>query len=379
MNTAIESDLLEEMIVPNISTKSVISKPSIVNSYNEWDPLEEVIVGNIDGAAIPPWHIMLQATMPLQHTQMYQQQGGQPYPKELIDAARKDLDEFVHLLEAEGVTVRRPDIVDYAKPFATPDWNSQGGLYSAMPRDLLLIIGNEIIEAPMPWRSRYFEINAYRKLLKHYFSLGARWTALPKPQLSDEIYDYTYQEEQVGKAVRYVITEFEPVFDAADFVRCGKDIFYQKSNVTNAFGVEWLRRHLGDNYRLHEIKPNDSHPMHIDATFMPLAPGKVLINPERFDKLPEVLKNWEALKAPASCIPENFDLFMSSRWLSMNILMLDQERVIVEKGETALIKSFKDWGFKPIICNFRNFNRFGGSFHCATADIRRKGSLQSYL
>ena len=27
-----------------------------VGSYNEWDPLEEVIVGVVDGAAVPPWH-----------------------------------------------------------------------------------------------------------------------------------------------------------------------------------------------------------------------------------------------------------------------------------------------------------------------------------
>jgi hypothetical protein len=28
-----------------------------------------------------------------------------------------------------------------------------------------------------------------------------------------------------GRSLRYMITEFEPVFDAADFVRCGRDLF----------------------------------------------------------------------------------------------------------------------------------------------------------
>ena len=27
----------------------------VVNAHNEWDPLEEVIVGIVDGAMIPPW------------------------------------------------------------------------------------------------------------------------------------------------------------------------------------------------------------------------------------------------------------------------------------------------------------------------------------
>lgn len=61
-----------------------------------------------------------------------------------------------------------------------------------MPRDILVVIGDEIIEAPMAWRSRYFEFRAYRTLLKDYFKSGAKWTAAPKPQMSDELYDQVY-------------------------------------------------------------------------------------------------------------------------------------------------------------------------------------------
>ena len=46
-------------------------------------------------------------------------------------------------------------------------------------------------------------------------------------------------------------TEFEPVFDAAEFTRIGKDIFVQRSQVTNLFGIEWMRRHLGEKYNIH--------------------------------------------------------------------------------------------------------------------------------
>lgn len=45
-------------------------------------------------------------------------------------------------------------------------------------------------------------------------------------------------------------------------------------------GVNWLRRHLGEKYNIHLIKSLDPKAWHIDTTFMPLAPGKVLINPE---------------------------------------------------------------------------------------------------
>ena len=58
-----------------------------------------------------------------------------------------------------------------------------------MPRDILLVVGDEIIEAPMAWRSRFFEYRAYRPLMKEYSRKGAKWTTAPKPQMSDELYD----------------------------------------------------------------------------------------------------------------------------------------------------------------------------------------------
>jgi glycine amidinotransferase len=355
----------------------------VVNSFNEWDPLEEVIVGILDGASVPPWHVTLKATMPRNSWSFFQQHGGQPFPKEQIEAGSKDLEEFVHILEAEGVRVRRPEALDFCQPYRAGGWECAGGLYSAMPRDLLLVIGNEIIECPMAWRSRYFEVHSYRQLLKEYFQAGAKWTAAPRPQLSDELYDYDYanveDEDLETQPLKYVINEFEPTFDAADFSRCGKDIFVQKSHVTNSFGINWLRRHLEGEYRIHELSFKDSHPMHIDATFVPLAPGKLLVNPERVGQLPDIFKTWDIFTPPAPVIPDSHPLYMTSKWITINLLMLDQERVIVEKNEQPLIRALKDWGFKPIPCSFRHFNTFGGSFHCATLDVRRKGQLQSYF
>lgn len=351
-----------------------------VNSFNEWDPLEEVIVGVLDGACIPEWHVALRATMPEKWWGFFQEHGGKPFPRELVEAGNRDLDEFAGILESEGVVVRRPEVRDCARPYQTPDWASRGGLYAAMPRDTFIVFGDEIVEAPMAWRSRYFEISAFRPLLKEYFARGARWTAAPKPELLDDFYDPDFEEAgDADGRLRLVVNEAEPTFDAADITRCGRDVFVQRSHVTNDFGIAWLRRHLEPRFRVHELAFNDTHPMHIDATFVPLAPGKVLVNPERVLDLPPMFKGWDVFTAPQPCIPESHLLLMTSRWLSMNVLMLDEERVMVERGEESIIRCFKDWGFKPIPCTFRAFNTFGGSFHCATVDVRRRGALQSYF
>lgn len=121
--------------------------------------------------------------------------------------------------------------------------------------------------------------------------------------------------------------------------------------------------------------------MHIDSSFMPLAPGKLLINPEYIDvnKIPELFKSWDVLIAPTPDPVSGYVLSMVSRWISLNVLMLDEKRVIVEKSQVSMTKALKDWGFEPMPCSFLNFKPFGGAFHCATLDIRRRGTLQSYF
>ncbi|MEG3972563.1 amino acid adenylation domain-containing protein [Microcoleus sp. T2B6] len=374
--------------VKSFEPKSTVSNPSPVCSYNEWDPLEEVIVGIVDGAMVPSWHTIHRATvLPGQEKQLESlakrtQKQPLPYPEWLVQAASKCVEEFAHILESEGVVVRRPDVVDYSASFRTPDWEVINGFCSANPRDVFLVIGNEIIEAPMADRSRYFESWAYRSLLKEYLKGGAKWVAAPKPQLLDAQYDPDYKTPAPGEERRFVITEFEPTFDAADFVRFGRDIFVQKSHVTNSLGIEWVRRHLGDEYRVHELQSLCPQALHIDTTLVPLAPGKVLVNPLFIDvdNLPDYFKSWDILLAPKpNRTPMTlYDTKVISQWVNMNVLSLDEERVIVEKSQESTIQALKDWGFKPIPCEFESYYPFMGSFHCATLDVRRRGELRSY-
>jgi glycine amidinotransferase len=346
-----------------------------VLSYTEWDPLEEVIVGIADEAMLPSWNTINEITFPSGALDTLRHRAGTPYPPEWVEAARGDVAEFVDVLQTAGVRVRRPDAMDFASSFATPAWQVASGFCAANPRDVLLVVGDEIIEAPMADRGRYYEIWPYRSLLNEYFRAGARWTAAPRPQLLDELYD-------VGAPGRgeWITTELEPTFDAADFVRCGRDIIGQRSHVTNDAGIEWLRRNLGEDYRIHLIEPQWTQAAHIDTTLMPLAPGKLLVNHKYFDPegLPAAFAGWDVL-VPPEPVPLATGVFSTvSSWISMNILMLDERRVIVERRQEPLMKAFEQWGFEPIPCSFEHYYCFAGSFHCATLDVRRRGELQSY-
>lgn len=63
----------------------------------------------------------------------------------------------------------------------------------------------------------------------------------------------------------------------------------------------------------------------------------------------------------------------------MNVLSIDEERVVMQKGEEPLKKFFEKLGMKPIEVDLQYANHMGGAFHCWTLDVKRRGTLQSYF
>jgi glycine amidinotransferase len=70
---------------------------------------------------------------------------------------------------------------------------------------------------------------------------------------------------------------------------------------------------------------------------------------------------------------------LCGKWLSMNILMIDEKRVIVDPHHNNMMRAVERWGLEPIPCPFLHYAAFGGAFHCATLDVRRRGTLESYF
>jgi glycine amidinotransferase len=366
-----------------------------IGSHTEWQPLREVIVGRVEGAAWPDWDVVDSATVSEDMRVGVQGLRGywRRYPADVIARANACLDGFIAILEGEGILIHRPDVFDHAAPYETPHWRVANGFCAANPRDVILPIGRTFLECPMAHRGRYFEAFAYRRIMKGLMRRGALWVSAPKPELTEALYDPDYiyplgAPESVDDdwasvdpdSLHFITTEEEPVFDAADFVRCGRDIFGQRSHITNLAGIEWLRRFLEPDRRVHLIPTRSAGASHIDTTFLPLAPGRALVNPNFVDKarLPEALRHWEILEAPT---PRSTPLHLAgwmSDWISINVLSLDEKRMIVERDQEDLIAALRCWGFEPIPCAFKEHYPFLGGFHCATLDIYREGPLEDY-
>ncbi len=367
-------------------------RKTVVNSWNEWDPLKHVIVGRADGTMIPAPEPAIERD--------YQKDGlplglHGPLPQEMVDKANEQLDHFAKILEKRGIRVDRPTPLDFSQEVQTPDWKAKSMLGCMPPRDVLLTVGNEIVEATMSFRCRWYEYLCYRPLLEQYYKEdpNMRWESVPKPRLSDRTYKKDFwkkwkalsEKAQLERARRseWVATEVEPLFDAASVGRCGKDIFVEHSTVTNLAGIDWLRRHF-PNHRVHKVMFDEEWPAHIDATFVPLRPGLVLSNRKRVPLIKEMVdlfkKNgWETVTCAQPVHDQKARYSYCSIWLSMNLLVLDPKTVCVEAGEIAQIEQLDKLGFEVIPVPFWDVSAFGGGLHCATADVCREGTCEDYF
>ena len=367
-------------------------KKTVVNAWNEWDPLKHVIVGRADGKMVQAPEPAIERDFP---DDGFPLGKYGPMPKEMTDKANDRLDNFAKILEKRGIRVDRPTPLDFSQTVQTPDWVQKSMVGCMPPRDVLLIIGNEIVEATMSYRSRWYEYLCYRPLVEQYFKEdpNMRWEAAPKPRLSERTYEKDFwkkwkalsQGEQLERARKgdWVATEVEPLFDAASVGRFGKDLFVENSTVTNLAGIDWLRRHF-PNHRIHKVMFDEEVPCHIDATFVPLRPGLVLQNRKRVPLIKEHTElfkrnGWEIVTCAQPAHDKKGRLSSCSVWLSMNLLVLDPKTVCVEAVETAQIEQLNKLGFEVVPVPFWDVAAFGGGLHCATADVYREGKCEDYF
>ena len=382
----------------------------IVNSWNEWDLLKRVIVGRPEGTNI---------AAPEPGRQIDNPKGGfplptyGPLPQEMVDAANEQMDYFVSVLEKRGVKIDRPVVHPcmFNRPVSTPDWTQLNCFGCNEMRDVFMCHGNCIIEAPCSYRSRWYEYLNLRPLFEQYFKEDPElvWFTAPKPRLTGESYEknyyynynnvWTYEEKKQRLYDRQLgLTEKEPLWDAADCMRFGKDIFHNCSSCgSNRAGHDWLKRMFAEfGIRVHCIefeptKPEYFRTRHIDGEIFAPRPGLALYCPENSPRTSEFWdlfkKNgWELIPSVSATHVHKSQLAATSwpligtvDWATINSLAIDPKTVCVEAHETAYCEQLDKLGFEVIPIPYEKAFPFGGSFHCTTLDICREGKLEDYF
>ncbi|MER6031058.1 glycine amidinotransferase [Streptomyces sp. NPDC001851] len=367
-----------------------------VHSYDEWSPLKEVIVGS--GVRYDAHEVELSFKLffhdvagafyyPTYGTPV---EGRQELKKRYVEELNEDVEELVTALKDLSVTVHRPKTLTRSVEFRTPYWQA-----SCVPalnvRDQAVVFGDEIIETPPQVRARYFENDLLKPVFYRYFQQGAKWTTMPRPVMTDRSFDISYVNGQHAPALQEISDPkssefdvgFEMLLDAAQCVRFGKDVIVNVATENHALAVRWLERHLEGRFRLHVMyRFSDNH---IDSLVLPLRPGTLLVrNPEVAEKLPDPLRSWDRIYPPDptdDIFPryEDDDMILTTKYIDMNVLSVDENTVIANSLFPELIKVLEQNGFTVVPVRHRHRRLFGGGFHCFTLDTVRAGEAEDYF
>ncbi|MDN0193986.1 glycine amidinotransferase [Streptomyces sp. S.PNR 29] len=377
----------------------------LLNSFDEWSPLKEIIVGSADGYTSHERELSFDLFFHdnISRSEWYyprlsarddtgEASGKSRIKQRYVDELTEDIEGIVSALESLSVKVHRPmPLAKDTVEVRTLDWSA-----AVVPplniRDNTLIAGDEIIETPPMIRSRYFETQFLTPVFADYFRQGARWTVMPRPLMTDASFDLSYaRSTTVGGPMEPIADEqpsaydvgHEMMFDGAQCLRLGRDLLVNVSNANHALACDWLERHLRGRFRIHRTyRLSDSH---IDSMILALRPGKLLVRSKAVaDFLPGPLRRWDMIVPPEptdSNFPryEDDDLVLTSPYIDLNVLSVDPDTVLVNEACPELMRTLEQHGFTVVPVRHRHRRIFGGGFHCFTLDTVRDAGPEDYL
>ena len=305
----------------------------MINSCNEWNPLEAIVVGSATHANWP-MHDPVFAKEARNSLWTETPAPSGPVPQFIVDEANKELDILCETLLKYGATVHRPKPMNFVE---------EKGMYNYCPRDRLLIAGNTIVDCNMMYPCRDQEIKNYGRLLEESTNI----LTMPRDQ---------------GMTL-----------DAANICRLGDTWLFLESASGNRAAYEWLCLQFP---KINIELCNFYAGVHIDSTITPLREGLVMLNASRvnMENCPKALKDWEKIWVTSDMIilQDFYQYPYASKWIAMNMLVLDPETVIVDANQTQLIDILKSKGIDSIPLTLSHSRTLGGGFHCVTLDTRRK-------
>jgi hypothetical protein len=350
--------------------------------YNNWDPLEEIWLGD---------------TYPAHFYDDLQSEVRDSF-YQLTEWTHQDLNAITKKFNEFNVTVKRPTFKD--KSFYVDQKLNKLLKPPICPRDDNAVIGDKLIYSN-EYGGVYAEIaNSYSKeniqKQNDFFVSGASIVKLGRDIIIDN--NFSYND---GLTLWSTFTAQERK----------QKVFEHFKKFTE------FTQDLSKNYRLH-YSTNGGH---ADATFMPVRPGLVLGN-NYWPFYELTLPNWKKLflYEPTSVIEERlqkkvFDAkhpHKNSRWLvpqlsdkkhfngfvnkyckdwignyqetyfEVNIIMLDEKNLMCV--DTAgihepIFEALHKEGINIHIVPWRTRNFWDGGLHCITLDVRRKATKLDYF
>ena len=302
-----------------------------VSTKNEYDQLIRVMVGRVENFKWPDDDTEFDRA--ISRSTYHETLAYSTPPDHVIHDAMADLNKFCAIMEDRGVEVRRSVI-------EKEHWS-----YSA--RDILLTVGNKVIQCPTPFASRAKEL---------------------------ELYPFLVDAECDIIEARMPTKKQDPMFDAANVLKMDDKLLYSVSHSANEAGADWLQQQVGTEFEVIKWRVVEHDITHIDSTILSLNKNTILVNASRVKQhqLPRFMRDHKKIWVD-DVVPRDFYQFpYASKWIGMNVFSLDPETIVVDEIQTGLIEKLTASGFNIITTPMRQSRTLGGGFHCATCDLERQ-------
>jgi len=333
---------------------------------SEYGRLKEVIVGEASGfnpSLQAAWLQEALKVLPAAEQKIAIENAGKSWDACIVDAGsgvteseliRAENDEFVRILESLEVKVYRPRLLSEEDVKIRFGGEALINGYSQdFPRDNLIIIDNQVIEANLRTPLRRVDIEGIRPLLMEKCNVPAvKWAAMPHlPLLGD------YANEA-------------PLLEGGDVIVLGKTILVGNSKNTavgsNEVGYRWLKNYLGPDYEVIRV-PLCETVLHLDCALSVPRKGLAIICPEAFiEGIPEALKEWDLIEVDIEKL----------KYLVVNGLPVDENTYIMgyneNEGNAEIKAALQKRGITVYPIFFGAHNAQGGSLRCATQALVRQ-------
>lgn len=332
----------------------------MVKVYDEFTQLKKVILGDVNLDLVE--HCAPQ---------------DKNYIADILLQTKEDLQDTQKIYEKHNVKVQRPAIEKrYSHEIITPNCSSMGVRNPLSPRDTFIILGTTILENATWKAESIFEYLYYKDIfLNEFQSSNCKWIKMPTPAYAEQ----TFNNDE--------ISDYEPIMDGSQILRCGKHCFVSITGAGNEKGFDWLERHFPQ-YKF--VRMPSIIQGHIDAQLKIFKPG-LIMSPYNKDQLPNCFSNWEHIRSSREFIPtDNISVGQTFRdddientFATCSIVSLNESTVFLyehfKETHPKFIKDLEQHKIDIIWVPFKNQHWFNQGISCITMEIERQGELENYF
>lgn len=341
--------------------------------WTDWDPLEEIIVGNCHAPGALNWFV---------------EPDLQDSFNTVLAETKQDLDNLAVLLQGMGVQVHRPKLHNYQHSVELPLFLVQCPVSPLVPRDQYLVYGDTVYQTYTSMTDRYFDSLSYYDIFRSLFDQGHNWISQPAPNLRNLPPEKNWGNQ--GSLIYNHLYHNQLLWHTATMFKCGDQLITNATGPGTQSGLEWMRRNLPADTMVENTSTTMRNWGHIDHGFFMIDDYTVICVDREF--VPECLRDKhiheihqylpKEMVDPATPIDRLLDPSKGYEQVvafDTNVLVVDSHNIVFDNNMPKLFEFLATLDVKCHVAPLRHRKFWASGIHCSTLDIRRRGQKRKII